>query len=205
MTDDLTLSREAALIYQYVFGFEPLQGSLKQWGGIIKDSSGNAINMIVNIPDDFPNSPPSIHLPDGTSHLGADEQGRIITRSYHHWKDSMHVFQIIKEAKQILSASPVKNATSISTDKQDEMLRRQIQMLQQQLSDKRTELNHLENQSTSITNVSQSQVAAETLDNIEAELWALEDSYDTLEIDEVKFSKKFLQLRKRYYLIQQSR
>lgn len=204
MTDDAILSQETFLLYQNAYGFEPIQGNLTQWRGVVRDRNGQAAEMKINIPNHFPFDPPEFLLPTGTQHPVADQNGNILTRSMHRWKSTTHVYQVLREVRQAIASSSFTQATTVNQTVQSDVLNRQIETLKQSLQMKKDELKELESTPTSSSNISVEQVAEESILNIESDIYALEDSFDRLEIDDVKFAKKFVSLRKRYYNIQAS-
>lgn len=202
MVDDAILAREAALNFQNAYGFEPDMGNLMVWKGVVRDRSGQAVNLSVQIPPAFPNIPPEIYLPGGTGHAMADQNGRIMTRTTHNWRASNHVYQVIREARQAISSSNFSNAVVVNQQQQDDVLNRQIQTLKQQIGEREKEMHALQNMQVETSNIDPRQVAEESLLNVESDLYAIEEGFDRLEIDDVEFAKKFLQLRKRYYMIE---
>ena len=204
MTDDAILSKETFLLYQNAYGFEPIQGNLTKWRGVVKDRNGQTAEMRINIPDRFPFDPPEFLLPEGTQHPVTDPSGKILTRSIHRWKSSTHVYQVLREARQAIASSPFSQSISVNKNDHNDTLSRQIDNLRQLLAIKNKELNELKNASIISSEISVEQVAEESLMNIESDLYALEDSFDRLEIDDTEFAKNFVSLRKRYYNIQAS-
>ncbi len=204
MVDDAILSKEAYLLYQNAYGFEPDKGNLTSWKGVVRDRSGQAVSITVNIPHNFPNTPPEIYFPKGTSHAIADQNGQIITRTMQRWKNTNHVYQVIREVRQGISSSNFANAITVNARQQDDALNRQIVNLKQQLIDKEVELKMLINSKVENTTLDPRAIAEESLMNVQADLYALEESYDRLELDEVEFFKLYMKLRKRYFMIENS-
>ncbi len=207
MTDDAILSREAFLIYQYALGFEPENGNLTRWIGYAKDASGSTLKITVIIPKLFPNVPPVIHLPPGVSHPAADQNGQIKTRTCRRWKNTYHVYTVIREAIQLIRSNNVHGMKKEENGSgRDAALQRQIETLKSQLSAKKQEYEQLLHSPLPVVNTPESitEVVEESLLNLENDLYALEDSYDNLEIDDLEFAKKFLSLQKRYYMISEA-
>ncbi|MHA2253910.1 MAG: ubiquitin-conjugating enzyme E2 variant [Candidatus Kariarchaeaceae archaeon] len=211
MIDDAVLAREAHLIYQNAYGFEPENGNMMRWKGIVSDSVGKQVQLLLVIPPTFPKSAPEFFLPDDCKHPIADAKGKIVTRSLSRWKKDFHLFQVIREVRQaIVSASFDQVLTQAPTASSDDVLSRQLQYLKSDLTNKRDEFEKIKSApvSHSMSQAGTQQAIAEVNDdalvNIQNELWALEDTYDGLEIDGIEFSKKFLKLQKRYYMISKS-
>lgn len=203
MLDDAILSREAALIFQYSLGFEPDGGNLKQWKGYATDSEGSIKELTIIIPNKFPELPPQAYLPDNTQHPSVAEKGQIMTKSITRWRSSMHVYQVIKEAQNVIRTGSFKNGhKTVSSDHHSDALKRQIMTLKSQLESKRSEIQQLKNQPASIPNNEQTQkeIVEESMLNLENDLFELEESFDSLEIDSIVFAKKFMQLQKRYHM-----
>lgn len=203
MLDDAILSREAALIFQYSLGFEPDGGKLTQWKGYATDSEGTIKELTIIIPNKFPELPPQAYLPDSTQHPSVSEKGQVMTKSIIRWRSSMHVYQVIKEAQSVIRTGAFRNGhATVSLDNHSDALKRQIGTLKSQLSSKKEELQQLKNQPISIPDKEQTQkeVAEESMLNIENDLFELEESFDSLEIDSIFFAKKFIRLQKRYHM-----
>ncbi len=203
MVDDATLSKEAFLIYRYNAGFSPDHGNLHRWIGRISDSSGNPVEVLVEIPHDFPHRPPSVRILNG-SHPSADPEGYLHTRRMRRWRSDYHVFQIIKEAEtlirggrlQIIASSP---SHSTGLNLQKEALKTQVQQLEAMIAEKQKELMQVQN--SPVNEINRKQLVEDTLLDLETALDQLEDQFDDVEISETEFAKKFFKLRKKYYLI----
>ena len=209
MTEDAILAREAFLIYQNALGFAPYQGKLTEWKGFARDSRGNTKQLTIIIPNKYPEYPPQAYLPEGTSHSAISEDGRIITRSIKRWRQNMHAYQIIREARELISNGEFTNGTQLVEDNSEELaLNRQLVMLKDQLAGKKQELENLRSQPISIplnTDTTLAQITEDHILNIENDLYALEESYDSFEIDGLDFAKKFLKLQKKYYMFDASK
>ena len=81
-------------------------------------------------------------------------------------------------------------------------------MLKDQLAGKKQELNNLKSQPASIPvnrDATLAQITEDHILNIENDLYVLEESYDSFEIDGLDFAKKFLKLQKKYYMFDSSK
>ncbi|MHA2402374.1 MAG: ubiquitin-conjugating enzyme E2 variant [Candidatus Kariarchaeaceae archaeon] len=207
MIDDAILAREAYLIYQNAFGFEPDGGDMTRWKGIVRDSVGREVVIVCQLPPNFPLSPPDFQLPQDCKHPIA-ANGKIVTRSISRWKKDFHAFQVIREVRQAIASAPFSLATTVvSTSEGGEMLKRQVSYLKSELANKKQEFEQLQTSSVSHqsgqagTQQAVKEVREDALVSLQNEIYALEDSYDQLEIDGLEFSRKFLILQKRYHMI----
>ncbi len=203
MLDDAILSREAALIFQYCLGFEPAGGKLTQWKGYSTDAQGSIKELTIIIPNKFPELPPQAYLPDGTQHPSVADKGQVMTKSITRWRSSMHVYQVIKEAQSVIRTGAFRNGqVTASSDHHSDALKRQIGSLKGQLNSKKSEFQQLKDQPVNIPDKEQTQkeIAEESMLNIENDLYELEESFDSLEIDSIVFAKKFIKLQKRYHM-----
>ncbi|RMG19994.1 MAG: hypothetical protein D6732_29215 [Methanobacteriota archaeon] len=205
MADDAVLSKEAFLIYRYNSGFSPKNGNLYKWIGRVSDAFGQPVEVLVELPDNFPFRPPSIRILNG-EHPAADPEGYLHTRKMRRWKSEYHVFQVIKEAENLIKGgrlNPSRSATPINValDMQKAALEQQKQQLETIIAQKKSELAQTTYQP--VTEVNKQQLVEDTLLGIETELDMLEDKFDAVEISETEFAKRFFKLRKKYYLLKE--
>ncbi|MHA2503427.1 MAG: ubiquitin-conjugating enzyme E2 variant [Candidatus Kariarchaeaceae archaeon] len=205
MVDDAVLSSEAAYIYQYAIGFTPVNGNLLLWRGIAEDSRGQSAQIQIKIPDTFPRNPPVVTLPGSTQHPRVDSNGEIRTRMIQQWMPSNHIYSVIREVKSVLRKGQFQ--TVEETSGQTSVLQSQISTLRGQLDMKRNELQLIQSQTNQ--EVASTQNLGDVIENslleVENEAYALEEAYDNLEIKAIDFAIQFVDARKRYYLIEQSR
>ena len=203
MVDDAILSREAAYLYQYTTGFQPVKGNLTRWRGIVMDNSGRSAELEVYIPPNFPNDPPELTLPGTTEHPRV-HNGKIITRSIQNWHYSNHVFQVIREAKSVVATGSFATIQQTNDNDVTNNLKSQATLLESQIASKKEELSKLKSQSS--VQVQQShdvgQLIEDSLIEVENESYALEEAYDNLEIKAIEFALNFVDARKRFYLIE---
>lgn len=210
MASDEILSREASYIYQNTFGFEPVEGNLRNWHGLINDKIGNTVSVTITIPENFPGSPPDVFLHEGIVHPNISD-GKFLTRSIARWRSSYHIHQIIREIRQVISSSAVRagasaplptqqRAADTTLNNQLSMLRQQLEMKKQEFVDTKTEKIHQSDMGNTLT-----ELTDDALVDIQNEIFALEDAYDRADVNGVEFSKKFVKLQKRYYMIEKSK
>ncbi len=199
MADDAILSKEAFLIYRYNSGFSPKNGNLYQWVGRVSDAFGQPVEVMVEIPDNFPFNPPSIKILNG-NHPATDPEGYLHTRKMRRWKPEYHVFQIIKEAENLIKGGKLTPSTTsapvkVGINLQKAALEQQKQQLETLIEQKKAELAQVVHQP--VTDSTRQQLVEETLLGIETELDILEDKFDAVEISETEFAKRFFTLRKK--------
>ncbi len=210
MTDDAILAREAHLIYQNAFGFEPKEGNMTNWKGIVRDSEGSEVELTMELPDNFPNVPPKFRLPLDYNHPIVGPDNNINTRSISRWRKDYHAYQVIREVRQAIASAKFDGISKhVPIASSDDVLRRQLDYLKQELINKEQEFERIKAAPPSIAQGTQQALAAEVnedaLVNIQNDLWSLEDEYDHLEIDGKTFTSKYLKLQKRYYMISKSK
>ncbi len=210
MVNDEILSREASLLYQNVFGFEPVEGDLTKWFGIINDKTHKSVGVTISLPDNFPKAPPDVRLQEGIMHPNISN-GKFVTRSTARWKTSYHIHQIVREVRQVISSTIIQFGTSVSprvtSSSVDNSLNNQLSMLKQQLNSKKHEFENTQSQviDQSMMSTTLTELTQDTLVDIQNELFALEDAYDRADLNGIEFSKKFLTLQKRYFMIENSK
>ncbi|MHA1687339.1 MAG: ubiquitin-conjugating enzyme E2 variant [Candidatus Heimdallarchaeaceae archaeon] len=210
---DAVLSREAQLMFQYTSGFEPKNGDLTTWRGFIPVTS-NDKNLVVEIearlPDNFPRVPPEIYVLTPITHPNVDSSGKVSMRILSRWRYVFHLFQVIIELRRLFSKVPPTAIENIErwVDPHTELnlLYSQKEHLQSILSQKREELNKLKSQKAQrISSANLNQMHKEHIEDellkVENELFAIEQQFDNYDISSLEFAKKFLLLKKRYYLL----
>jgi hypothetical protein len=81
-----------------------------------------------------------------------------------------------------------------------------VSFLKNQIDAKKRELDEIRSQpaATTVEQHSVQEVIESSLIDLENELFALEESYDNLDIKAIDFAREFVEVRKRYYLIRDS-
>ncbi|MCE7736543.1 MAG: hypothetical protein GPJ54_16800 [Candidatus Heimdallarchaeota archaeon] len=209
MVSDEILSRQASLIYQNTFGFEPVEGDMRNWHGLVNDKKGNTVGITITIPDKYPSVAPEVFIQQGVVHPNITD-GKFLTRSIARWRSTYHVHQIIKEVRQVISSSVVRSSTDaplkIQQQEVDTTLNNQLTMLKQQLEMKKHEFSNASSSTINQSEVGNTliQLTEDTLIDIQNELFAMEDAYDRADMNGIEFSKQFLKLQKRYYMIEKT-
>ena len=85
-------------------------------------------------------------------------------------------------------------------------LNNQLVMLKEQLEIKKQEFSTTSSGTINQSDVSNTltQLTEDTLIDIQNELFAMEDAYDRADMNGIEFSKQFLKLQKRYYMIEKT-
>lgn len=209
MVSDEILSRQASLIYQNTFGFEPVEGDMRNWHGLVNDKKGNTIGITITIPENYPSVAPDVFVQRGVIHPNITD-GKFLTRSIARWRSSYHVHQIIKEVRQVISSSVVRTSAAsplqVQQQQVDTTLSNQLVMLKQQLEMKKHEFTNVNSETLNQSDMSNTltQLTEDKLIDIQNELFAMEDAYDHADMNGIEFSKQFLKLQKRYYMIEKT-
>ncbi|MHA1894271.1 MAG: hypothetical protein ACTSX4_07215 [Candidatus Helarchaeota archaeon] len=86
--------QEAELIYKKLPNFKPNNGNLKSWNGKIKLKNKKYINLLITIPDNFPNQPPKIMTKENISHKFVKDK-LITIPLLMNWNKNLHIYQAI--------------------------------------------------------------------------------------------------------------
>lgn len=209
---DVILSKEAQLMFQYIAGFEPKDGDLTKWIGYITTyANGKEVTIQVEarLPPMFPRAPPEIYILTPIKHPNVDNSGKVAMRILARWRYGYHLFQALIELKRLFAKVPPKvvNIDQWEDPQRElELLYSQKAQLQQILKQKRDELNKIRAQKAqSLSKVNLQQMEKEHMENellkLENELFAIEQQFDNYDISSIEFAKKFVLLKKRYYLL----
>ena len=204
MVNDAILSREAALMYKNIRGFQPVNNNILEWEGYKLDKNKEQVLIRININSDFPNSPPQAIA----QYL--DTEIPITTMRLERWRPDYHIFQVALEAIQKISSMirpiGVKKEEDVPL-KESKILQNQVKELNLILDEKLEKQNRLQvrlNSDQSFSKEERKSVIQDTIYELEAEISTLEEQFEAGNISTVDFCKKFFSLRSRYLLIQQT-
>ncbi|MEM2145982.1 MAG: ubiquitin-conjugating enzyme E2 [Candidatus Jordarchaeaceae archaeon] len=112
---ELTLAREAQLMYQRTRGFEPVKGDLTRWKGEIAgrgEFRGLKFEVEIKVPPTFPMDPPQVRMISPTEHPNVDiETGRVKLNILEQWRPEYHLYHVVNTLKGAFARIPPSPAT----------------------------------------------------------------------------------------------
>ena len=110
ITEDYLLATEMQLIYDNESGFEPVNDNLRHWKGEIGTVSGTSIPIFaeIKIPSDFPNQQPLVLITPRVNHPNMEDDDSLSLRILAQWNQSIHVYQVIRDIKQLFIRVPAR-------------------------------------------------------------------------------------------------
>ncbi len=109
MVDDLTVAREAQLVYSRTPGFNPIGSSLTQWRGQIPGrgrSAGKTFVFDLYLPEYYPNVPPVVRAITPMRHPNVSEDGFVSLRILDTWRADFHLYQVIQSLQSLITRAP---------------------------------------------------------------------------------------------------
>ncbi|MFX1512794.1 MAG: ubiquitin-conjugating enzyme E2 variant [Promethearchaeota archaeon] len=109
MVDDMTLAREAQLVYSRTPGFNPIGSSLTQWRGQIPGrgrSAGQTFVFDLYLPEYYPNVPPVVRAITAMRHPNISEDGFVSLRILDTWRADFHLYQVIQSLESLMMRAP---------------------------------------------------------------------------------------------------
>jgi len=210
---DMVLSKEAQLLFERTSGFEPIEGDLTRWRGYISVPRYQGITIIeveIELPDRYPLVPPQVYVLTPIEHPNVSSDGKVAMRILSRWRSGYRLYQVIVELKRLFNKVPPKiiEVAENWTDTQSQLnaLISQKEQLSKIYSQQLQELESLKQKknqimsSVSIEEEKKKHIEEEML-KIENELFAIEKQLDDWEISSREFAKKFVNLKKRLYLL----
>ena len=118
MSDDMTLAREAQLLYSRAPEFKPTGGDLRRWRGMIPGRGpfrNLSFEVEVAVPNGFPRVPPLVRMVTPIEHPYLDQAtGMLRLTILSNWKPEYHLYQVINTIKGMFAQIPPKPATGQS-------------------------------------------------------------------------------------------
>jgi ubiquitin-protein ligase len=112
LAEDLTLAREAQLLYNRAPEFKPAYGDLRTWRGAIP-GRGSYRNMKfeveITVSPGFPRVPPKVRMITPVDHPYVDDTTGIVRLSIlSSWRPEYHIYQVINTVKGMFAQIPPK-------------------------------------------------------------------------------------------------
>jgi ubiquitin-protein ligase len=103
LAEDLTLAREAQLLYNRAPEFKPAYGDLRTWRGAIPGRGpyrNVKFEVEITVPQGFPRVPPQVRMITPVEHPYVDETTGIMRLSIiSSWRPEYHIYQVINTVK----------------------------------------------------------------------------------------------------------
>lgn len=139
---ELSIAREAQLMYRRAPTFTPVEQNLRRWRGKIKGGPRTKDEFLVEIivPPNFPAQPPVARMLTPTKHPRVDpESGAIHLRIVTQWQPHYHVYQVINSIKGLFAREPpvpdeTREAPKVKMPPQEEVLQQRYQQLEREFS-----------------------------------------------------------------------
>lgn len=115
---DFILAREAQLMYKRAREFEPVNGDLGRWRGVIpgQDPMNIRFEIEITIPPEFPRQAPVVTVLTPTDHPLVDPAtGYLNLRILTYWRPEYHLYQVVNSIKGIFARTPPKLPDTFSS------------------------------------------------------------------------------------------
>ncbi|MHA1198219.1 MAG: ubiquitin-conjugating enzyme E2 variant [Candidatus Heimdallarchaeaceae archaeon] len=211
--DDI-LAKEYSLVMERAYAFEPIEGDLTRWRGVVPavtDDGEIFIEVIIVLPSDFPESPPVVRVLSPVTHPNLTQDKVLEMRMLARWRSSYHLFQIIVEMIRLFSKVPAR-----SVDEQPQRIdpvvhlnpikaqEEQLSMILEQKKEALVEIRSKRSSDLSRRALQQEKKIHfdDEILGVENELFAIEQQFEDYEIPSHEFAKKYFNLKKRLYLLE---
>jgi len=211
---DEILAKEYSLVMERAYAFEPIDGDLTKWRGVVPaiTSQGEIfIEVMIVLPSDFPSSPPVVKVISPITHPNLTEDKILEMRMLARWRSSYHLFQVIVEMIRLFSKVPASSVDEKPRRIDPQTHLNPIKAQEEQLAlileqKKRTLAEIKEKRLSELSGRALQQEKKIHLDDeilgVENELFAIEQQFEDYEIPSHEFAKKYFSLKKRLYLLE---
>ncbi|MFX0079212.1 MAG: ubiquitin-conjugating enzyme E2 [Candidatus Hermodarchaeota archaeon] len=139
---ELSIAREAQLMYRRAPTFTPVGQNLRRWRGKIKGGPRSKEEFLVEIivPPNFPAQPPVARMLMPTKHPRVDsESGAIHLRIVTQWQPHYHVYQVVNSIKGLFAREPpvpdeTREAPKVKMPQEEEVLQQRYQQLEREVA-----------------------------------------------------------------------
>jgi ubiquitin-protein ligase len=112
LSDDMTLAREAQLLFSRAPEFKPTGGDLRRWRGSIPGRGpyrNLSFEVEIVVPNGFPQVPPLVRMVTPIEHPYLDQStGTLRLTILSNWKPEYHLYQVINTVKGMFAQIPPK-------------------------------------------------------------------------------------------------
>lgn len=211
--DDI-LAKEYGLVMERAYAFEPIEGDLTRWRGVVPAITADGdifIEVLIVLPNDFPSTPPIVRVLSPITHPNLTQDKVLEMRMLARWRPSYHLFQVIVEMMRLFSKVPARTIAEqpqrIDPQTHLDPIKAQEEQLSLILEQKKKDLADIKiKRFADISGRALQQEKKIHLEDeiltVENELFAVEQQFEDYEIPSHEFAKKYFNLKKRLYLLE---
>lgn len=211
--DDI-LAKEYGLVMERAYAFEPIEGDLTRWRGVVPAITADEdifIEVLIVLPNDFPSTPPIVRVLSPITHPNLTQDKVLEMRMLARWRPSYHLFQVIVEMMRLFSKVPARTIAEqpqrIDPQTHLDPIKAQEEQLSLILEQKKKDLADIKiKRFADISGRALQQEKKIHLEDeiltVENELFAVEQQFEDYEIPSHEFAKKYFNLKKRLYLLE---
>ncbi len=211
--DDI-LAKEYSLVMERAYAFEPIEGDLTRWRGVVPAITADGemfIEVLIVLPNDFPSTSPIVRVLSPITHPNLTQDKVLEMRMLARWRPSYHLFQVIVEMMRLFSKVPVRTTAEqpqrIDPQTHLDPIIAQEEQLSLILEQKKKDLADIKiKRFADISRRALQQEKKIHLEDeiltVENELFAIEQQFEDYEIPSHEFAKKYFNLKKRLYLLE---
>ncbi|RLI72720.1 hypothetical protein DRO91_00570 [Candidatus Heimdallarchaeota archaeon] len=214
---DVILAREAGLMFEKGRGFEPFNGDLTRWRGLIPGRGqfrDRYFTVEIQLLDGFPAVPPLVRMISEVDHPRVGRGGVVDLWILKRWNPQYHLFQVANSLKGLFAREPLRPARhliergaapKVKPDAALEVLTRQKAQLEEVLRQKEADLSRMRAALSGRRRVDPTKERQEYLEkrklSLEEELFDIEERFHWADISSVDFAKEYLRIRTQLQLI----
>ena len=108
---DEILAKEYSLVMERAYAFEPIEGDLTRWRGVVPAVTNEGeifIEVLIVLPSDLPSAPPVVRVISPVTHPNLTQDKVLEMRMLARWRSSYHLFQVIVEMIRLFSKVPAR-------------------------------------------------------------------------------------------------
>jgi len=215
---DIILAREANLMYEKGRGFEPMNGDMTRWRGLIPgrgEFKGRYFTVEIEVLGGFPATPPLVKMVSEVEHPRVTKGGIIDLWIVKRWNPEYHMFQIANSIKGLFAREPLrpashllkKGAKPLTTPPSNaiKVYNRQKTQLEGVLRQKELEIARIKGALAGRSKIDRSSVRQKYVGRrkleLEEELFDIEERFHWADVTAVDFAKEYLRIRTQLQLI----
>lgn len=218
---DILIAREGDLMYEKGRGFEPYQGDMTRWRGLIPGRgqfSDRFFTVEIEMIDGFPATPPIVKMISEVEHPRVTEGKIIDLWIIKKWNPEYHLFQVANSIKGLFAREPLRPARHLiekgvapaaaaKPANAIAVFNRQRDQLQEVLRQKEDEIQRIKaglSGQRSIDRKSEREIYVEKRKlELEEELFDIEEKFHWADYTPIIFAKEYLRVRTQLQLLAQ--
>ncbi|NHJ03532.1 MAG: hypothetical protein EAX90_01820 [Candidatus Heimdallarchaeota archaeon] len=216
---DIILAREANWMYEKGRGFEPIQGDMTRWRGLIPgrgEFSDRFFTVEIEMLDGFPATPPLVKMVSEVDHPRVTKGKIIDLWIVKKWNPDYHLFQVANSIKGLFAREPLRPARHLiekgtappAHAKQASAIavyNRQRTQLEEVLQSKENEINRIKAGLKSKSGLDRHSEREKYLEKrkleLEEEIFDIEEKFHWADLTAVTFAKEYLRTRTQLQLV----